>query len=239
LLAYLLAASPHKHCRCAHPLLCPAPVPPPPLRPFPCPAARRARGSSPSCPSCRPPLSSACQTRRRRQAARLPACCLWLPAGRSLAAAACMLHAVAACMLHAVAAAAAGYPCCLGVFPRSTPAPACLPSVLPPTARSTPGPNTTGSHHSHALPLLPACLQVRQRAARNLGDLARMSMRADQLVTGRWATSHTPRCPLACLPASFCLFLMALFVPCLPLQLPRFGWAEALTACLPARLPAC
>ena len=196
MLAYLLAASPHKHCRCAHPLLCPAPVPAPPpapLRPFPCPAARRARGSSHSCPSCRPPLSSACQTRRRRQAARLPACCLRLPAGRP----------AAACMLHA--AAAAGYPLLLGrcstLYPRT-----CLPpSVLPPTACSTPGPNTAGIHHSHALPLLPACLQVRQRAARNLGDLARMSMRADQLVTGRWATGHTPRCPLACLRLSVCV----------------------------------
>ena len=29
-------------------------------------------------------------------------------------------------------------------------------------------------------------LQVRQRAALNLGELTRMSMRADQLVAGEW-----------------------------------------------------
>lgn len=32
--------------------------------------------------------------------------------------------------------------------------------------------------------LCPLCPQVRQRAARNLGDLAQLSMRADQLVAG-------------------------------------------------------
>lgn len=36
------------------------------------------------------------------------------------------------------------------------------------------------------LPSLLTGLQVRQRAALNLGELTRMSMRADQLVAGEW-----------------------------------------------------
>lgn len=55
---------------------------------------------------------------------------------------------------------------------------------------------------------LPACpLQVRQRAALNLGDLTRMSMRADQLVSGKLLRSFVccvgVRCDAAPVPTSW------------------------------------
>jgi hypothetical protein len=66
-----------------------------------------------------------------------------------------------------------------------------------------------------------------------------MSMRADQLVTGRWARSHThwPAClPLSADGCVLCPWRAQCLLAC---QLLRFNRASALSACLPTCLPAC
>lgn len=128
-------------------------------------AARRAQGSSPLCRSCRPPSSSRWPTRRRRRVGLLN----W---------------ATASCCWHTQPAAGSTQHRRRRWLLREP----CTP--LPPTASHRPTPPRPAAAHRPPLPRsLPApfhrtCLQVRQKGAHNLGNLARLSMRADQLVAG-------------------------------------------------------